>query len=255
MIIIDPHVGCQLPFAGWLDRVGLSPNDAIWVPNNGAAPSLQELIAGGVDAVCCSLPEAQSLLDSGRVRCLGAMAGQRLDKFPDVPTFKEQGVDWTLTGWRGVCVPKGTPPDVTARIAGALEEVATSDIFHTFMGNAGFDVTWQPGTRWAERITTRLAMWGSDDVEVSYEPFLTFQMSGIGYRHPVWNHGCWVGNDESTRDEIVLADVNPLDPLMLHVQALSRATWGERTGVGVVEQLIIGPHEPTGLTGIVDGAA
>ena len=119
----------------------------------------------------------------------------------------------------------------------------------------GFDVTWQPGTRWAERITTRLAMWGSDDIEVSYEPFLTFQMSGIGYRHPVWNHGCWVGDDESTRDEIVLAEVNPLDPLMLHVQALARATWGERTGIGVVEQLVIGPHEPTGLTGIIDGAA
>ena len=79
----------------------------------------------------------------------------------------------------------------------------------------GFDVTWQSGTRWAERIMTRLEMWGSDDVEVSYEPFLTFQMSGIGYRHPVWGHGCWVGNDESTRDALVLADVNPLDPLMV----------------------------------------
>ncbi len=60
---------------------------------------------------------------------------------------------------------------------------------------------------------------------------------GVGSR-------CWVGNDESTRDQLVLADVNPLDPLMVHVQALSRrATWGERSGVGIVEQLVIGPHQ------------
>ena len=97
-------------------------------------------------------------------------------------------------------------------------------------------------------------MWGGDPVEVTYEPFLTFHMVGIGYRHPTWGHGCWVGVDESTRDQIVLADVDPLDPLMLHVQALAHARWGDRRGVGVVEQLIIGPHEPTGLTGVIDPA-
>ena len=70
----------------------------------------------------------------------------------------------------------------------------------------------------------------------------------------VGGHGCWVGEAESTRDRIVLADVDPLDPLMVHVQALSHATWGDRRGVGIVEQLIVGPHEPTGLTGIIDGA-
>ena len=117
-----------------------------------------------------------------------------------------------------------------------------------------FEVTWAPGTRWAERITTRLGVWRGDPVEVGYLPFLTFVMSGVGYRHPVWGHGRWVGDDVSTRDEIVFADVDPLDPLMIHVQALSRARWGDREGVGVVEQLIVGPHEPTGLTGVIDGA-
>jgi hypothetical protein len=119
---------------------------------------------------------------------------------------------------------------------------------------ASFDVTWEPGTRWAERITTRLGRWGADPVEVSYEPVLRFQMSGIGYGHPVWGHGRWVGDDESTRDRIDLGGVDPLDPTMLHIQALARASWGERRGTGVVEQLIVGPHQPTGLTGVLDGA-
>lgn len=120
--------------------------------------------------------------------------------------------------------------------------------------SAEFDVSWQPGTRWAGSITTRLGVWNGEPVEVTYEPFLQFQMVGIGYRHPTWGHGRWVGSDESTRDQIVLSEVDPADHLMLHVQALSKARWGEREGVGIVEQLIIGPHAPTGLTGIIDGA-
>jgi tripartite-type tricarboxylate transporter receptor subunit TctC len=134
----------HLGFAGWLEAIGQRPSDAIWVSINGAAPSLGELIAGGVDADCCSLPEAQSLLDAGRIRSLGVMADERIDSFPDVSTFEEQDVDWTLTGWRGICLPEGTPPEVTARLVAALEHVATSETFRTFMQNAGFDATWQP---------------------------------------------------------------------------------------------------------------
>ena len=119
---------------------------------------------------------------------------------------------------------------------------------------ATFDVAWRSGTRWAEQLTTRLDPWNGDPVVVTYEPFLQFQMVGLGYRHPVWGHGRWVGADESTRDAIVLADVSAHDHLMLHVQALARARWGDREGVGVVEQLVIGSHVPTGLTGVVDGA-
>jgi tripartite-type tricarboxylate transporter receptor subunit TctC len=134
----------HLAFAGWLEKAGLKPSQAIWSPNNGASPSLQELIAGAVDVVCCSLPEAQSLLDSGRVRCLGVMADQRVEQFPDVPTFKEQGVDWTLVGWRGVCLPKNTPPEITRRVVAALERVVRSDTFRTSMQRSGFNLSWQP---------------------------------------------------------------------------------------------------------------
>lgn len=121
-------------------------------------------------------------------------------------------------------------------------------------GSVELDLRWRSGSRWVEQLTVRLGFWGADPVEVSYEPLVQFQMVGIGYRHPTWGHGTYLGADESTRDEIVLADVDPGDPLSLHVQSVSRATWGDRVGVGIVEQLVIGPHEPTGLRGIVDGA-
>jgi hypothetical protein len=119
---------------------------------------------------------------------------------------------------------------------------------------AMFGVRWASGTRWAEHATARLAVWNGEPVEVTYEPFRRFQMSGIGYQHPVWGHGKWVGADESTRDEIDLGSVNPLDPTTVHIQALATARWGDRVGVGILEQFAIGPHPPSGLTGILDPA-
>ncbi len=119
---------------------------------------------------------------------------------------------------------------------------------------AEVDITWQPGTRWAEKITTRLQRWEAPTVEVSYEPFLRFQMSGIGYLHPEWGHGMWRSELDVTRDEIRLDEVDPQSATGVHIQALSVARWGDRVGIGTVEQMVLGPHSPTGLTGVLNGA-
>jgi len=124
--------------------------------------------------------------------------------------------------------------------------------------SAKVDLTWQPGTRWAEKIATELQFWNGDPVTVDYQPLLRFHMSGLGYTHPAWGHGQYLGDDWSHRDEIEMDRVDPADPSMIHIQALAQATMetptGTQTGVGVVEQLAIGPHPPTGLTGMFDGS-
>ena len=80
-------------------------------------------------------------------------------------------------------------------------------------------------------------------------------MSGIGYLHPEWGHGSWHGELAETRDSIDLASVDPTDPTMVHIQQVCRATSRERSGVGVFEQLVIGPHVPSGFSGLTDGAS
>ncbi len=72
----------HLALAGWLSTIGLKPTDVIWVSIAGSAPSFQELLAGGVDVVTTSLPEALALLSGGRVRALGVMAGARAAAIP-----------------------------------------------------------------------------------------------------------------------------------------------------------------------------
>jgi hypothetical protein len=85
-----------------------------------------------------------------------------------------------------------------------------------------------------------------------------FYMSGVGYTHPVWGHGRDHGELEVAYDELRPADLNDNAPEHLHIQALTRAVLTEngqeRQGFGVLEQLLIGPHAPSGFTSILDGA-
>ncbi|MBN2309564.1 MAG: tripartite tricarboxylate transporter TctB family protein [Candidatus Hydrogenedentes bacterium] len=137
----------HVSLVGWLATAGLDAADMIWISINGAAPSLQELMAGGVDVVCCSLPEAQSLLDAGRIRCLGLMAAERLASYPAVPTLKEQGEDWAMGTWRGLMLPKGVSPARLNRLAEAVASVATSDEYLGFMARSGFNPAAEPADR------------------------------------------------------------------------------------------------------------
>jgi hypothetical protein len=115
-------------------------------------------------------------------------------------------------------------------------------------------ISWQSGTRWAERLSATIEPWRAAPITVDYEPIARFHMSGLGYLHPDWDHGSWHGELAEVRDEIVLDQVNPLDTTMVHVQQVCRARSNDRVGVGVLEQLVLGPHAPSGLTSVLDGA-
>jgi hypothetical protein len=123
-----------------------------WIGMNGAEPSLQELTAGGLDFVCCSLPEARSRLQAEQLRCLGVMAEKRLVQFPDVRTFKELGLDCATAGWRGIALPKGTPAAIVEKLADALHRVIEDDQFRQFMAKAGFSITWKLSHEFAESL-------------------------------------------------------------------------------------------------------
>lgn len=129
----------HVALAGWLAQAGMAADAVVWIPINGAAPSLQQLLAGGVDLVSCSLPEARTLLDAGQVRALGVMAGERVAAFPEVPTFAEQGHHWTLGVWRGIALPGGTPRPVVDTVVASLDRVLAGEDYQGFMRDAGFN--------------------------------------------------------------------------------------------------------------------
>jgi tripartite-type tricarboxylate transporter receptor subunit TctC len=132
----------HLAMAGWMNAIGLSAEAIKWIPSKGAAPALQDLMAGGIEMSTCSLPEAATLIDAGKVRPLAIMADQRDPKFPEVPTMKEMGINWTCGAWRGIAAPLGTPPEIVAVLEKAIAKVVKSEEFIKFMKNRGFGIYW-----------------------------------------------------------------------------------------------------------------
>ena len=140
----------HLALAGWLRDAKVDPATVPWVPSNGAAPGLQDLVAGGVEFVPCSLPEARSLIDAGKVKSLAVMSTSRASLFPNVPTLKEAvGSDWATGAWRGIAAPKGLPPAIAAKLEASLKKAYDSKEYKDFMVQRGFGVLWGDGAEFA----------------------------------------------------------------------------------------------------------
>ncbi|MBL0936518.1 MAG: tripartite tricarboxylate transporter substrate binding protein [Rhizobiaceae bacterium] len=136
----------HLALAGLLNDRDIDPASVPWVPSDGAASGLQDLMAGGVNIVPVSLVEARGLIEAGRVKSLGLMGPERAELFPEVPTLSEAiGSDWQIGAWRGIVGPQGLPDDVATRLMDALEAVYNSEEYKTFMAAQGYGVRWARG--------------------------------------------------------------------------------------------------------------
>ena len=131
----------HLAIAGLLRDQKIDPAALPWVPSNGAAPGLQDMIAGGVEVAPTSLPEARSLIDAGKVRSLAVMNPTPSALYPNVPTLKAAlGSDWTMAAWRGLVAPKGIPAEARDKLAAAIKKIASSKDYTEFMAKQGYGV-------------------------------------------------------------------------------------------------------------------
>ena len=120
-------------------------------------------------------------------------------------------------------------------------------------------VNFRQGTRHAASAVVTLTDDKGAISTVTFEPSYEFFMLGLGYGHPKWSHGLAHGELTVEREDMKLSEVDVRLPWHLHVQALSDVTWrgadgGERRGRGVLEQLAIGPHAPSGFNDMLDFA-
>lgn len=152
----------HLAMAGWLLNLGLEADSAKWIPSKGSAPALQDMLAGGIDFVCCSLAEASTLIEAGKVECVAVMREERYKdpKFSNIPTAKEFGNDWIVGTWRGIGGPKGMPKEAVDKLQLALAKVVKSKQFIDFMNNRGFGIEWKDGSGFEAFLKTNDAELG-----------------------------------------------------------------------------------------------
>jgi tripartite-type tricarboxylate transporter receptor subunit TctC len=87
----------------------------------GTATALSDLLGGQIPMVSSTVSDFLELYRAGKIRVIATSGEERTTDLPDVPTFKESGIDIVGSGWYGMFAPARTPPDVVARLNAALE--------------------------------------------------------------------------------------------------------------------------------------
>jgi hypothetical protein len=122
------------------------------------------------------------------------------------------------------------------------------------MATACHRITYHRGTRLAAAAEIDLVSRAGETRTISLEPILKFQMKGLGYGHPEWGQGMWKGELAVGGESFDPRQIDPLARENIHVQQVVRASDGTRQGIGVLEQIVIGPYAPAGFTEFFDGA-
>jgi tripartite-type tricarboxylate transporter receptor subunit TctC len=90
--------------------------DLLHVPYRGGAPALTDLLGGRVQMMFDNLPGSIGQIQQGKVRALGVTAAQRVPTLPDLPAIGEIVPGYEASVWYGIAAPRGTPPDVVAKL-------------------------------------------------------------------------------------------------------------------------------------------
>ncbi|PSJ46344.1 tricarboxylic transporter [Zobellella endophytica] len=106
----------HVSFAGLALAAGLNAREVNYVSYSGGGEAIISLLGGHIEAVSAGIGESSGqIAESGQLRALGIAAEERLPgTLADIPTYKEQGVDYTFDIWRGVMGPKEMPADAVA---------------------------------------------------------------------------------------------------------------------------------------------
>lgn len=144
---------------GMLDAARIDKDAVTWVPSKGSAPALVQLMGEHIDAVVVSVPEAMPQIEAGELKLLAVMDEQRHPDFPEIPTLKESGIDWSAVGWRGLAIPKDVPAPIVEKLTQACEEIAASDAFKEFMNDNGFGIVVRGPEEFTAFLEEQEALW------------------------------------------------------------------------------------------------
>ena len=115
--------------------------DVKHIPYKGSAPATTDLIGGQVQMSFMALSNAIPHVRAGKMRALAVTTTNRSAELPGIPTMVEAGVPgFAATAWLALVAPKGTPPQVVARLNAELQRIMAEPDTVKTLANAGFDI-------------------------------------------------------------------------------------------------------------------
>ena len=131
------------------------------VPYKSTAPALEDIIGGRVSMMLADFTSAMPHVNAGTVRPIAVSRIRRSTLFPDLPTMDEAGIKgFNLDTWAGLVAPAGTPPQIVAKLNGALRPIIDSPEVQARFKNVGFEGFSSTPEELGNFIKAQLALWG-----------------------------------------------------------------------------------------------
>ncbi len=137
-------------------RAGIS---MVHIPYKGSAPAIQDFKAGVLKTYYDLLAQNMPMINAGEAVALAVAAPQRISQAPNVPTFREQGVDIVLENWLGVSAPAGVPADVVAKIHAAVGEAMALPAVREKLATWGIERRPMTSAEYAAFVAEQIVVW------------------------------------------------------------------------------------------------
>lgn len=134
----------------------------VHIPYRGSAPAFTDLMAGQVQFMAESIPQAAQYHKQGKVRALAVTSRERNPALPDIPTVMETGIkNFEVVGFYGFLAPAGTPKDVVNKLSDAFKAVMNQPDIRQRMVAQGADPAYLGADDFAKFLTAEMPRWAA----------------------------------------------------------------------------------------------
>jgi tripartite-type tricarboxylate transporter receptor subunit TctC len=139
--------------------------DLTHVPYRGSALAMTDLLGGQIQLMFSDIPPALAHVRTGRLRALGVTSARRQSAMPEVATLAESGAagmgDFQAVAWQSLVAPAGTPPELVAKYAAALDKVMKQPEIQSRLASEGVEAATMSPQQLAAYIKSETARWGA----------------------------------------------------------------------------------------------
>lgn len=138
------------------EKIGLHPADANYIPYSGGGEALSAMLSHTTTGGVSGYNEIAGQVEAGQLRVLAVSSAERVPGV-DVPTFVEQGVDLTMSNWRGLVAPPGLTPEQTAELVAIATELEGSAAWQDVIRRNKWTDSFLTGPGFADYLTEQQA--------------------------------------------------------------------------------------------------
>jgi tripartite-type tricarboxylate transporter receptor subunit TctC len=140
------------------------------VPHRTSAEVLTALLRGDMQIGIESYAALKSAIDANQIRAIASSGARRSPQQPDVPTFRESGVDAAVDGWNSLVAPAGTPRDIIAFLNGHVRAIIDDPDFRRRMAELGGEPVASSPEELDARLKSDIDLWAAVVKKVGLEP-------------------------------------------------------------------------------------